>query len=317
MFADSSLGFIMYMVTRESIYYINLRQAYFLSPYYSARLSSRTVLFSSVPQYYLNETNLRRMLGESVQRIWFVSDTKELDDLVKQRDKAALKLEGAETKLIKSANGARLKAVKKGGSNSEEAAITQGMESGSVAARYISPKDRPTHRLKFLIGKKVDTIDWCRAELQKLIPKVDAMQDQHRSGEAKKLNSVFVEFTTLAEAQSAYQSLAHHQALQMSPRYVGITPGEIIWKNMKIKWWERSARVIATTSFVVALVIFWSIPVAVVGSISNINYLTGILPWLNFINKIPQVVLGVVTGLLPSVLLAVLMALLPPVLRRE
>lgn len=41
-------GFVIFMITRESIYYINLRQAYLLSPLYSARLSSRTVLFTSV-----------------------------------------------------------------------------------------------------------------------------------------------------------------------------------------------------------------------------------------------------------------------------
>ena len=43
-------SFVMYMITRESIYYINLRQAYLLSPFYAARISSRTVLFCSVPE---------------------------------------------------------------------------------------------------------------------------------------------------------------------------------------------------------------------------------------------------------------------------
>lgn len=41
-------SFIIWMITRESIYYINLRQAYLLSPLYAARLSSRTVLYTSV-----------------------------------------------------------------------------------------------------------------------------------------------------------------------------------------------------------------------------------------------------------------------------
>jgi len=101
----------------------------------------------------------------------------------------------------------------------------------------------------------------------------------------------------------------------MSPRFIGANPFEIIWSNLSITWWARVLRQIATTSFVVALVIFWSIPVAVVGAISNINYLIGVLPWLSFINNLPDVILGVVTGLLPVVALAVLMALLPIVLR--
>ncbi|EME40639.1 hypothetical protein DOTSEDRAFT_74250 [Dothistroma septosporum NZE10] len=306
-------SFVIYMITRESIFYINLRQAYLMSPLYASRISSRTVLYTSVPEEYMDEGKLRRMLEPGVRRIWLQTDCKDLEETVDDRDKAAMKLEAAETKLVKLANGNRLKAAKKAdGNDSEEAAIG---DRNTTAEQYIKAKDRPTHRLKPLIGKKVDTIQWCRDELQKLIPKVDAEQAKHRAGQAKHLNSVFVEFETTSEAQAAYQSLTHHQVLQMSPRFIGMTPEEVIWKNLSIKWWERVVRQIGTTTFVVALIIFWSIPVAVVGAISNINYLTNCLPWLGFINDIPKVILGVVTGLLPVVLLAVLMSLLPIVLR--
>lgn len=227
---NRTAGFVIYLVTRESIFYINLRQAYLLSPYYASRLSSRTVLFTSVPKEYLVEDNLRRMLGASVRRVWFASDVSDLEDEVEQRDKAAMKLEGAEIKMIKAANAARLKeekaklkAEKKDGTRrlSDETALGNDIEMvqlNTVAARYLSPKDRPTHRLKPLIGKKVDTIDWCRTELQKLVPKVEEMQAKQRAmgSDIKKLNSVFVEFTTIQEAQAAYQSLTHHQVLHMA-----------------------------------------------------------------------------------------------------
>jgi calcium permeable stress-gated cation channel len=311
-------GFIIYMITRESIFYINLRQAYLMSPLYASRISSRTVLFTSVPEEYMNQQKLAAVMGHGVRRMWFATDCKELEEKVEERDKAAFKLEGAETKLIVNANKARLKAEKKGDrSNSEEAAIGEGA-SGSVAARYLKPKDRPTHRLKFLIGKKVDTIDWCRSELNKLIPEVDKSQASHRALEAKKLNSVFVEFENVSLAQSAYQSLTHHQALHMAPRFAGVLPGEVIWSNLRIKWWELVLRKLATTGFVVALIIFWSIPVAGVASISNINKLenTKNFTWLHQIfDPIPSVIRGVVTGLLPVIALAVLMALLPIILR--
>ena len=63
------------------------------------------------------------------------------------------------------------------------------------------------------------------------------------------------------------------------------------------------------------MIIFWAIPVAFVGTISNINYLTNRVHFLKFIQSIPPVILGVITGLLPSIMLAVLMALLPIILR--
>lgn len=101
----------------------------------------------------------------------------------------------------------------------------------------------------------------------------------------------------------------------MSPRYIGIDPTQVIWSNLRIMWWERVVRHFATIAFVVALIVFWAIPTSVVGAISNINYLTHIVPFLNFINNMPPVILGVITGLLPSVLMSVLMALVPIVMR--
>ncbi|PNS18358.1 hypothetical protein CAC42_6175 [Sphaceloma murrayae] len=311
-------GYILYMITRESIYYINLRQAYLLSPLYSSRLSSRTVLFTSVPEEYTDETKLRHILGSSVKRVWVATDTKELDDLVEQREKAAMKLEAAEVKLIRNANGARIKSEKKGGSGktANTTATSVELENGhGRASQWLNPKDRPTHKLKPLIGKKVDTIDWARTEIVRLNPLIEKEQLKHKGLEVQKVNSVFVEFTTLAEAQAAYQSLTHHQVLHMAPRFTGITPGEVIWKNLRIKWWERIIRLILTTAFVTVLIIFWSVPVAFVGSISNVQALTELLPFLSFINNVPGVILGLITGLLPSILLAVLMALLPIILR--
>ena len=307
--------FILYMITRESIYFINLRQAYLLSPLYTSRLSSRTVLFTAVPEEYMDEGKLRQMLGRSVRRVWLATDTKDLDEKVKERDATAMKLEGAETKLIQTANSNRIKSEKKGERASSNEGMVGAEGEGSLASRYLSPKKRPTHRLKPLIGKKVDTIDWCRSELTKLIPEVDRMQADQKALSCKKLNSVFVEFDTCSEAQAAYQSLTHHQVLQMHPRFTGMDPSEVIWSNLRIKWWERVLRGGLTTAFVVTLIIFWSVPVAFVGAISNFTSLTKLVPALSFIKAMPHFLFGIVTGLLPVILLAVLMALLPIILR--
>jgi hypothetical protein len=113
-------GFILALITREHIFYINLRQAFLLSPVYANRISSRTVLFTSVPEPYLDERKLRKVFGESVRRIWITGDTKAVDDLVEERDKVAMRLEAAEVKLIRLANAERLKAIKNGAANPED-----------------------------------------------------------------------------------------------------------------------------------------------------------------------------------------------------
>jgi hypothetical protein len=304
------------MVTRECIYYINLRQAYLLSPLYAQRMSSRTVLFTCVPDAYLDEAKLRKVFGPSVKSIWIATDTKELDKLVEERDKVALNLEAAEIKLIKLANAERTKAIKNDASIGEEnVGGDVDAESGSVAARWIKQNQRPTHRLKPLIGKKVDTIDWSRSHLETLIPKINDAQAAHRAGEGKYMPSVFIEFNTQSEAQAAYQILAHHQPLHMAPRYIGITPSEVIWSSLRIKPLELVVRNVLVTGFIAALIVFWSIPVGVVGIISNVNYITNKVHFLSFINHIPAVIRGVINGLLPSILLSVLMSLVPVIMR--
>ncbi|KAI1910331.1 phosphate metabolism protein 7 [Ophidiomyces ophidiicola] len=314
------IAFVFFMVTRESIYFINLRQAYFFSPLYANRISSKTVLFTSVPDEYLDEARIRKMYGDDkVKNVWLVPDVDALKEKVEDRDKAAFKLEDAETKLIKLATTARVKATK-GKTTDEENLQATAMEpvegeSGSAAAKWIKPSSRPTHRLKMIIGKKVDTINWARGEIQRLNPEIEELQAKLRAGDAKLLSSVFVEFYTQNDAQAAYQMLAHNQPLHMAPRYIGLNPADIIWSNLRIKWWELIMRNAATIAVVIVMVIFWAIPVAFVGSISQINYLTDKVPFLRFILKCPPVILGLITSLLPVILLSVLMALLPIVLR--
>lgn len=309
-------GFVMYLIFRECVFYINLRQAFLLSPLYSERISSRTVLFTSVPDDLLDERKLRKIFGPSVRNIWITGNTEELDKVVEERNKVAYKLEGAEVKLIKLANKERLTALKKGGAGAETAPTVADAESGSIAARWLSRKKRPTHRTGplGLLGKKVDSIDWCRAELTRLIPAAKASQAKYLAGEGKKAYGVFIEFKTQGEAETAYQVLSHHQGLHMSQRYIGITPEDVVWKSLSIPWWQKVIRRYAVLGFIAALIIFWAIPVAAVGAISNITFLWNIF-FLTWLKQIPPVVLGLIQGLLPSVLMAVLMSLVPIIMR--
>ena len=84
---------------------------------------------------------------------------------------------------------------------------------------------------------------------------------------------------------------------------------------MNISYPERIVRFAATTAFVAAIIVFWTLPVALVGSLSSIIYLAEKVQFLRFLLKIPSAIVGIVTGVLPSVMLAILMALMPIILR--
>ncbi|RDL37974.1 DUF221-domain-containing protein [Venustampulla echinocandica] len=304
-------AFVMYMITRETMYCINIRNAYLRAPFYASRISSRTVLFTDVPAEYLNPDKLRTLFSTYMQRYWLATDCKDLEKKVEERDKDAMMLENAEIQLCSKGNKRHLKWEKKGDKRKD--AISEYDPEAPATSRYLKKKDRPTHRLGKipLIGKKVDTIDWTRSELRRLNPEVQWAQDRHRSGDAKLLPAVFIEFTTQEAAEAAFRRMTPSKPPHMRPRAIGERPDEIIWKNLGLSRKQRWLRRFGTNTFLTLMIIFWAIPVAVVGAISNINYLTNKVPFLGFINHIPPVVLGVVTGLLPSVALSILMSLVP------
>lgn len=316
-------GLVMYMICREMIFYINLRQTFLLSPFYSNRLSSRVVLFTNVPKDYLNEEKINAMYPGLIRNIWIAGDSENVDKLVEERDKVAMKLEGAQVKLIKLANKERVKAAKKSGAtataeNAEntEAAAAADTESGNASARWVPQKKRPSHRLGFLglVGKKVDTIEWGREELEKSIPAAETAQTEFIAGKYNKIGAIFVEFNTPADAENAFQTVSHHQALQMAPKVIGIRPEEVVWGNLNLPWWQKIVRRYLVIGFIAALIIFWAIPVGIVGIIAQVKVIEG-LPGLHWIGDIPPVLLGVISNLVPVVALSILMSLVPVVMR--
>jgi hypothetical protein len=103
--------------------------------------------------------------------------------------------------------------------------------------------------------------------------------------------------------------------MYLTPRYIETAPEDVVWDNMQLVWWQRFIRVYTSNGVITALIVFYAIPTAFVGSISNITYLTDQLHWLNFIYKLPTQLLGIITGLLPSIMLALWLAILPFILR--
>ena len=189
--------------------------------------------------------------------------------------------------------------------------------------RYLSDSDRETMwvppfaqstlpSIPF-IGKKVDTIDYCREMVAKL--NISIEHDQKHEERFPLMNSAFVQFNSQIAAHMACQSLSHHLPKHMAPRVVEVSPEDVMWDNMSIRWWERYLRTGLTITIVAGLVIGWAIPVTFTGLLSQVKALTVVVRWLNWINRLPNWTIGLIQGVLPQVILAGLMALLPIILR--
>ena len=331
------------MIVRECVYCVNLRHAYFLSPVHANRLSSRTVLYTCVPPMYLNENCMKQVFGPCARRIWLPRYSSDLNDLVKEQSQTALRLEKAEINLIKVANTARIEVssgrmqapaphldpkmtvvtVEKTKS-SDRSTESESLDEpqlpdvpGSVAAQWIPHRLRPTHRPIANYGRQVDTIKWTRTRLKKLRFRIRKSRRELVQGNKEHVAAVFVEYGSQSEAQAAYQALTHHQPLHMTERYIGVRPFEIMWGALLLPWWSRMSRKFAMQVFITVMIIFWAIPCAIVGTISNVKTLGAKISFLHWLLSLPTPLLGLIEGLLPAVALSLLMAIVPGIMRCE
>ena len=196
-------------------------------------------------------------------------------------------------------------------------------EGKPVWKEYLKEKDRDSMRLPIfgwqwmfplpLLGKKVDTIDYCRKELSRLNLEIE--KDQKTPEKFPLMNSAFVQFNHQVAAHMACQAVSHHTPSQMTPRIVEISPDDVIWDNMSIKWWESYIRTGGVITLIIGLVIGWAFPVTFTGLLSQITYLANNYKWLHWLLKAPTWVRSIIQGILPQALLGLLLLLLPVILR--
>lgn len=298
-------GMVIFIIYRELVYYTTFRHALQTTPLYDSLLSSRTLLLTELPESAMTEADLRTFFPTATN-IWYARDYLKLEKLHKERAKLAKKYENALTSVLTKAVKMRNKCQKKSKPFPEP--------SDEINLYLKNGKKRPTHRLKFLIGKKVDTLDYGAERLGELNLEIKKAQGEHKTN--LQLPSVFIEFPSQLELQKAYQAIPYNPELKKCGRRSGIAPDDVVWENLSLTSTKRRTKKILANTVLTVTIIFWSIPVAVVGAISNINFITEKLKFLKFINNMPSALMGVITSLLPTVALAILMSLVPPFIKK-
>lgn len=237
------LSWVMFMISRELIYATKLRQQYLTSPFESSRISTRTVLFVNVPEELRNEERLRKEY-DGVRAVWLVSVPEELDEKVDDRDKAATKLENSEVKLLKNFVKKQLKKEKKEKKKGGSEGVTDVRDSERNEI-VLDKKDRPTHRLpvlKFLpFGKKVDSCDWSRSELQRLIPEVERGQESARHDRSQVQGACFIEFESVDAARAVFRKSGKKSKVKMTPAELGPHPDNVVSSTIDLLEWRFEA----------------------------------------------------------------------------
>ena len=306
-------GLILWCVYRELYYYVTMRHAVQLSPLVQSMTSSKTVILTDCDSSMIDEDVVKREF-DNVQKVTVGKDFTELEKNCQERDKISMKLENLLNKQINKSVSKVTKWSKKGKSVEDE------LEGKPKEDFQSYTKKRPHHKLKTkwynkipLIGggEKVDSIDYYLKRIDELNKEISYQQESWKS-EFDDMGSLFIQFETQYDAQKCYQNIdVVMQKSAFGSKYIGYAPNDLIWENVSMNKSVRMGKEKTATTLIVLLLIFWSIPVAVVGCISNINFLTDKVPFLKFINNCPKVILGLITGLLPTIMLAVLMMLVP------
>lgn len=297
-------GAVVFVFWRELYFYNSLRCAVYSLPRFASKRSSRTILFQTVPDELLDEKQMFKLFN-GIRHVFTLRTSRKLTGKIQERANVVTMLENAENKLLTMAVKAKLKR-----DNILKKLNLPPPQDSSIISDYVPEKKRPTHRANH---KKVDTIEWCKERIPELNKEIKYMQKSFKANRPH--NSLFVEFENQYYAQMALLLVISHNPMRLQPLYIGYEPGNVIWTNMRLFWWERVFRQSVAAAAVCALVLLWAIPVTFVGVISNITYLTNKIHWLRWILNLPKFLRGLITGMLPSVMLSVLFWFLPITIR--
>lgn len=171
---------------------------------------------------------------------------------------------------------------------------------------------RPMHKTGFmgLLGPKVDSIDYWRAKSQEMNPQLEAEQ-RHTLQEMQQA-AAFVIFSDRRSAAEASQVVHAPHALRWRVSQAP-EPEEVVWKNLHIPAWQRAIRrgVVAVLTFL--LIVFYMIPISFVASLTTLENLEELLPFIRSITRI-SVLGNIIQAYLPQLALILFLALLPHIL---
>ncbi|KAF8314939.1 DUF221-domain-containing protein [Clavulina sp. PMI_390] len=324
-------GFTIWLLRREMLRFIHLRHQFLLSKSHSKLAQAKTVLITSLPEKDLTtEEDLRTFASfvpGGVARVWIYKDAPGLNDAYQQRLDACGQLEGAVSQVLRDGVKAWRKKQRRVGGDAPTTTSGAGpVANGTTdveSRKSVSPISifdsisRPTHRIGWhgvpWVGKKVDTIAWCKEE----IPRLTALIEEKRKvlPEAKPHGAAMIMCNLQMGAHVLAQCASYHEPLKMVDKWIELAPEDVVWENIDDGAIETRGRWILSWMATIGLVILWSFPVAFTGTLSNISELCGTVKWLAWICRMPNPWPGVVQGVLPPLFLAILFALLPFVLQ--
>ncbi|WVY92924.1 hypothetical protein V8G54_032012 [Vigna mungo] len=171
---------------------------------------------------------------------------------------------------------------------------------------------RPTNKTGFLglVGEKVDSIDYYNDKINELVTKLES--EQKVTLREKQQDAALVFFSSRVVAASAAQSL-HAQMVDTWSVFDAPEPSQLIWPNLKIKYFQRELRQYLVYVIVALTIFFYMIPITFISAFTTLDNLVKYLPFIKPIVRI-KALRTVLEAYLPQLALIIFLALLPKLL---
>ena len=145
--------------------------------------------------------------------------------------------------------------------------------------------------------KKTPKIPWLRAEIADLNIQIEELLQKLDDEELfKKQNSAFIQFDRQMSAHMACSLTSHSKAGRMSPRYIEVSPHEIIWSNMGVTSLQRLIRSCIALVLFVGMLVLWALPTTVLGFLSQLDSLRSSTSWLYWLQPWPPWIISLISG---------------------
>lgn len=287
--------------------------------------TSNTIFIDNLPKEYLSKKSINELFSKInsnqnyIENIWFVYNYGELENIFNKNDKIVNKIEKLETNLILSRiiNNQEFKKHYK---------ISKFNKIIHLASSFQFIKFKYFYKILPINIKFIDKKIEIKNYIQELIKSNEELRQTRKRMKLRengplhrdqKYNKVFIQFSNDFHCHILDQLQLSSKLNQLNNTMIYVNPKDIIWSNM---YSQSNLLILGRTLFAnildILLVIFWVIPVAFLGLVSRLPYLTALVPMLDFLNKLPEYITDIVSNFLSIIFLMFLSEFVPILFRK-
>lgn len=288
---------------------------------YKIRDSANTILLDNVPIELQDKRELDKIFGgicgAKIKHIWFVYRYKELKDLYKKHRSLLKNVEQIETAIIykkffELGNASVVDTAK----HRKKNLLYSYQKLSNFKLRYWWFLPYWFDLKTFEERLKEDTDDYIQNFLSMQNNKRQLVLRDSSPLNDHKYNKVFIQFEQPLHPYILNQIQISGELNELDRPLIHVNYKDIIWKNLSIQSnFYTFVRVIGANALECIVILGWVIPVAFIGLISQLPYLTALVPPLKWLNLLPEYITDVICNILSVVLLLFLAELAPHVLR--